>query len=176
MSPLINGVIDGPREPSPVCLLVFVLPPNFASAGANTVWFPNVIKPPVCITIAMSCSLLFYGVCLYQSALFTFSFVENPEIHSETPAAPALPPTAPPKPKPKPKPKKSPVPPKGATAGASHKGDEVPPNRKNVKAPSKQAPTPPPKPTSRNTTREAGEYALVHNWVEFRMLGSGMGL
>ncbi|XP_026641972.1 phosphatase and actin regulator 2 isoform X2 [Microtus ochrogaster] len=80
---------------------------------------------------------------------------ENPEIHSETPAAPALPPTAPPKPKPKPKPKKSPVPPKGATAGASHKGDEVPPNRKNVKAPSKQAPTPPPKPTSRNTAREA---------------------
>ncbi|KAL1770090.1 phosphatase and actin regulator 2 isoform X2 [Sigmodon hispidus] len=80
---------------------------------------------------------------------------ENSEIHSETPAAPALPPTVPPKPKPKPKPKKSPVPPKGATAGASHKGDEVPPNRKNVKAPSKQAPTPPPKPTSRNTTREA---------------------
>ncbi|ERE84989.1 phosphatase and actin regulator 2-like protein [Cricetulus griseus] len=80
---------------------------------------------------------------------------ENTEIHSETPAAPALPPTAPPKPKPKPKPKKSPVPPKGATAGASHKGDEVPPNRKNAKAPSKQAPTLPPKPTSRNTTREA---------------------
>ncbi|XP_052607023.1 phosphatase and actin regulator 2 isoform X2 [Peromyscus californicus insignis] len=80
---------------------------------------------------------------------------ENTEIHSETPAAPALPPTAPPKPKPKPKPKKSPVPPKGATAGAGHKGDEVPPNRKNVKAPSKQAPTLPPKPTSRNTPREA---------------------
>ncbi|XP_031236292.1 phosphatase and actin regulator 2 isoform X2 [Mastomys coucha] len=80
---------------------------------------------------------------------------ENTEIHSETPAAPALPPTAPPKPKLKPKPKKSPVPPKGATAGASHKGDEVPPNRKNVKAPSKQAPVPPPKPTSRNTSREA---------------------
>ncbi|XP_040614157.1 phosphatase and actin regulator 2 isoform X2 [Mesocricetus auratus] len=81
---------------------------------------------------------------------------EDTEIHSaETPAAPALLPTAPPKPKPKPKPKKSPVPPKGATAGASHKGDEVTPNRKNTKAPSKQAPTPPPKPTSRNTTREA---------------------
>lgn len=121
------------------------------------------------------CSLLFYGVCLYQSALFTFSFVENTAIHPETPAAPALPPTAPPKPKPKPKPKKSPVPPKGATAGAGHKGDEVPPNRKNVKAPSKQAPTLPPKPTSRNTTREAGEYALVHNGIEFRMSGSGMG-
>jgi hypothetical protein len=101
-------------------------------------------------------------VCLYQSALFTFSFVENTEIHSETPAAPALPPSAPPKPKPKPKPKKSPVPPKGATAGASHKGDEVPPSKKNAKAPGKQVPVPPPKPTSRNATREAGEYAPVH--------------
>lgn len=102
-------------------------------------------------------------VCLYQSALFTFLFVENTEIHSETLAAPALPPPAPPKPKPKPKPKKSPVPPKGATAGASHKGDEVSPNRKTVKAPSKQAPIPPPKPTSRNPPREAGEYALGHS-------------
>ncbi|XP_011946851.1 PREDICTED: phosphatase and actin regulator 2 isoform X1 [Cercocebus atys] len=80
---------------------------------------------------------------------------ENTENHSETPAAPALPPSAPPKPRPKPKPKKSPVPPKGATAGASHKGDEVPPIKKNTKAPGKQAPDPPPKPTSRNTTREA---------------------
>ncbi|XP_029417818.1 phosphatase and actin regulator 2 isoform X1 [Nannospalax galili] len=78
---------------------------------------------------------------------------ENTE-SSETPAAPALPPSVPPKPKPKPKPKKSPVPPKGATAGASHKGDEVTPIRKNAKAPSKQVPIPPPKPTSRNTTRE----------------------
>nr|XP_017444588.1 phosphatase and actin regulator 2 isoform X3 [Rattus norvegicus] len=79
---------------------------------------------------------------------------ENSEIHSETPAA--LPPTVPSKPKPKPKPKKSSVPPKGGTtSGASHKGDEVPPTRKNVKAPSKQAPVPPPKPTSRNTSREA---------------------
>nr|XP_012607861.1 phosphatase and actin regulator 2 isoform X2 [Microcebus murinus] len=80
---------------------------------------------------------------------------ENTENHSETPAAPALPPSAPPKPKPKPKPKKTPVPPKGATTGASHKGDEVPPIKKNTKAPGKQAPVPPPKPTSRNTTREA---------------------
>ncbi|XP_017726261.1 PREDICTED: phosphatase and actin regulator 2 [Rhinopithecus bieti] len=80
---------------------------------------------------------------------------ENTENHSEIPAAPALPPSAPPKPRPKPKPKKSPVPPKGATAGASHKGDEVPPIKKNTKAPGKQAPDPPPKPTSRNTTREA---------------------
>nr|XP_020038153.1 phosphatase and actin regulator 2 isoform X1 [Castor canadensis] len=80
---------------------------------------------------------------------------ENTEIHSETPAAPALPPSAPPKPKPKPKPKKSPVPPKGATAGASHKGDEVPPSKKNAKASGKQVPVPPPKPTSRNATREA---------------------
>ncbi|XP_062042848.1 phosphatase and actin regulator 2 isoform X1 [Lepus europaeus] len=80
---------------------------------------------------------------------------ENTENHSETPAAPALLPPAPPKPKPKPKPKKTPVPPKGATAGASHKGDEVPLIKKNAKAPGKQAPVPPPKPTSRNTTREA---------------------
>ncbi|KAM6185566.1 phosphatase and actin regulator 2 isoform 1-T1 [Rhynchocyon petersi] len=80
---------------------------------------------------------------------------ENTENHSETPAAPAPPPSAPPKPKPKPKPKKTPVPPKGASAGASHKGDEVPPIKKNTKAPGKQAPIPPPKPTSRNATREA---------------------
>ncbi|KAL0623599.1 Phosphatase and actin regulator 2, partial [Plecturocebus cupreus] len=80
---------------------------------------------------------------------------ENTENHSETPAAPALPPSAPPKPRPKPKPKKSPVPLKGATAGANHKGDEVPPIKKNTKAPDKQTPVPPPKPTSRNTTREA---------------------
>ncbi|XP_006161972.1 phosphatase and actin regulator 2 [Tupaia chinensis] len=80
---------------------------------------------------------------------------ENTENHSEIPATPALPPSAPLKPKPKPKPKKTPVPPKGATAGASHKGDEVPPIKKTTKAPGKQAPVPPPKPTSRNTTREA---------------------
>ncbi|XP_063089482.1 phosphatase and actin regulator 2 isoform X2 [Cavia porcellus] len=80
---------------------------------------------------------------------------ENTENHSETPAAPALLPPAPPKPKPKPKPKKSPVSPKGATAGPSHKGDEVPPIKKNAKAPGKQVPAPPPKPASRNTTQEA---------------------
>ncbi|XP_006834671.1 PREDICTED: phosphatase and actin regulator 2 isoform X1 [Chrysochloris asiatica] len=80
---------------------------------------------------------------------------ENTENHSEPPAAFAPAPPAPPKPKPKPNPKKSPVPPKGATAGVSHKGDEVPPIKKNAKAPGKQAPIPPPKPTSRNTTREA---------------------
>ncbi|KAM4866512.1 phosphatase and actin regulator 2 isoform 2-T2 [Thomomys bottae] len=80
---------------------------------------------------------------------------ESTENHSETPTAPALPPSAPPKPKPKPKPKKSPMPPKGATAGASHKGDEAPPTKKNARAPGKQGPVPPPKPTGRNTTREA---------------------
>ncbi|XP_004846093.1 phosphatase and actin regulator 2 isoform X2 [Heterocephalus glaber] len=78
---------------------------------------------------------------------------ENTENLSETPAAPALPPPAPPKPKPKPKPKKSPVPPKGATAGPGHKGDEVLPSKKNAKAPGKQVPVPPPKPPSRNTTQ-----------------------
>ncbi|KAM9667251.1 phosphatase and actin regulator 2 isoform 1-T1 [Trichechus inunguis] len=80
---------------------------------------------------------------------------EHTENHSETPAAPAPPPPAPPKPKPKPKPRKTPMPPKGAAAGVSHKGDEVPPIKKNTKAPGKQAPVPPPKPTSRNATREA---------------------
>ncbi|XP_070273922.1 phosphatase and actin regulator 2 isoform X1 [Myotis yumanensis] len=80
---------------------------------------------------------------------------ENTENHSETPAAPALPPSTLPKPKPKPMPPKTPVPPKGAAAGASPKGDEVPPIKKNTKASGKQAPIPPPKPTSRNTTREA---------------------
>ncbi|XP_032728972.1 phosphatase and actin regulator 2 isoform X2 [Lontra canadensis] len=80
---------------------------------------------------------------------------ENTENHSETPAAPVPSPPALPKPKPKPKPKKTPVPPKGAAAGVSPKGDEVPPIKKITKAPGKQAPIPPPKPTSRNTTREA---------------------
>ncbi|XP_064454253.1 phosphatase and actin regulator 2 isoform X6 [Mirounga angustirostris] len=80
---------------------------------------------------------------------------ENTENHSATPAAPVPSPPALPKPKPKPKPKKTPVPPKGAAAGASPKGDEVPPIKKITKAPGKQAPVPPPKPTSRNTTREA---------------------
>ncbi|KAM9060702.1 phosphatase and actin regulator 2 isoform 1-T1 [Megaptera novaeangliae] len=80
---------------------------------------------------------------------------ENTENHSETLAAPAPPPPALPKPKPKPKPRKTPVPPKGAAAGASPKGDEVPPIKKITKAPGKQAPVPPPKPTSRNATREA---------------------
>eukprot|EP00070_Physeter_catodon_P043269 XP_028350163.1 phosphatase and actin regulator 2 isoform X2 [Physeter catodon] len=80
---------------------------------------------------------------------------ENTENHSETPAAPALPPPALPKPTPKPKPKKTPVPPKGAAAGATPMGDEVPPIKKITKAAGKQAPVPPPKPTSRNATREA---------------------
>ncbi|XP_007450377.1 PREDICTED: phosphatase and actin regulator 2 isoform X3 [Lipotes vexillifer] len=78
---------------------------------------------------------------------------ENPENHSETPAAPTLPLPALPKPTSKPKPKKTPVPPKGAAAGP--KGDEVPPIKTITKAPGKQAPVPPPKPTSRNATREA---------------------
>ncbi|XP_032953768.1 phosphatase and actin regulator 2 isoform X2 [Rhinolophus ferrumequinum] len=80
---------------------------------------------------------------------------ENTENHSETPAAPAPPPSTLPKPKPKPKPKKPPVLPKGAAAGSSPKGDEAPTIKKHTKAPGKQAPIPPPKPTSRNTSREA---------------------
>nr|XP_019600024.1 PREDICTED: phosphatase and actin regulator 2 isoform X3 [Rhinolophus sinicus] len=80
---------------------------------------------------------------------------ENTENHSETPAAPAPPPSTLPKPKLKPKPKKPPVLPKGAAAGSSPKGDEAPTIKKHTKAPGKQAPIPPPKPTSRNTSREA---------------------
>ncbi|XP_044527520.1 phosphatase and actin regulator 2 isoform X1 [Gracilinanus agilis] len=77
---------------------------------------------------------------------------ENPENHSETPAHPV---PAPPKPKPKPKPKKPAAPPKGAAAlQASHKGDEAPPSKKTTKAPGKQPPIPPPKPTSRGVNRE----------------------
>ncbi|KAB0366359.1 hypothetical protein FD754_010515 [Muntiacus muntjak] len=86
---------------------------------------------------------------------FRETSAEITENHSETPATPAPPPAALPKPKPKPKPKKTPVPPKGAAAGASPKGDEVPPIKKNTKAPGKQVPVPPPKPASRNATREA---------------------
>lgn len=115
-----------------------------------------------------------YMVCVCISLLlFTFLFVENTENHSETPAAPVPPPPALPKPKPKPKPKKTPVPPKGATAGASPKGDEVPPIKKNTKTPGKQVPVPLPKPTSRNATREAGEYPP--HGVESRVLGFGVG-
>ncbi|XP_060044652.1 phosphatase and actin regulator 2 isoform X1 [Erinaceus europaeus] len=79
---------------------------------------------------------------------------ENTESRSEPPAAPLPLPSTLPKPKPKPKPKKTPVLPKGATAGASPKGDEVPPSKTVTKAPAKQAPVPPPKPTSRNAVRE----------------------
>ncbi|XP_037700291.1 phosphatase and actin regulator 2 isoform X2 [Choloepus didactylus] len=80
---------------------------------------------------------------------------ENTEHRSETAAAPAPPPAALPKPKPKPKPKKTPVPPKGAATAASHRAGEVPPGKNTAKAPGKQAPAPPPKPASRNATREA---------------------
>lgn len=128
----------------------------------------------LCITVTACLAPSVYMVCVCISLpLFTFSFVENTENLSETPAAPAPRPSTLPKPKPKPKPPKTPVPPKGAAAGASPKGDEVPPIKKNTKAPGKQAPTPPPKPTSRNTTREAGEYAP--GGVEARVLGSGWG-
>ena len=49
----------------------------------------------------------------------------------------------------------------------------MPPIKKNTKAPGKQVPVPPPKPASRNATREAGEYALCG--AESRVLGSGVG-
>ena len=150
------------------------LPQPSVSLVQKPRWFPGAKQPHVCIAVALRLAPSICTVCVCISLLlFTFSFVENPENHSETPATPAPPPAALPKPKPKPKPKKTPVPPKGAAAGASPKGDEVPPIKKNTKAPGKQVPVPPPKPASRNATREAGEYALCG--AESRVLGSGVG-
>ncbi|NXN32864.1 PHAR2 regulator, partial [Nycticryphes semicollaris] len=68
---------------------------------------------------------------------------------------------APPLPKPKPKPKKAPLPPKNASAASttttSHKSNEAPHAKKKGKAPAKQPPLPPPKPTSHGVNREAGD-------------------
>ncbi|XP_015713772.1 phosphatase and actin regulator 2 isoform X2 [Coturnix japonica] len=64
---------------------------------------------------------------------------------------------APPQPKPKPKPKKAPLPPKNALAASattSHKSNEAPHAKKKGKAPVKQPPLPPPKPTSHSANRE----------------------
>lgn len=172
----ITGVIHGPRQRSLVWLSAFVLTPNIALSGAGR--HPGSQGPSSRMFVSLSpcvSLLLTYMVCVCISLLlFTFSFVENTENHSETPAAPAPPPSTLPKPKPKPKPPKTPVPPKGAAAGASPKGDEVPPIKKHTKASGKQAPIPPPKPTGRSTTREAGKYAP--SGVESRVLGSGVGL
>lgn len=146
------------------------------SLGCRTPpWFPRAKQLYVCIAVTVCLAPATYMACVCICLLlFTFSFVDNTENHSETPAAPAPPPSTLPKPKPKPKPPKTPVPPKGAAAGASPKGDEVPPIKKNTKASGKQAPIPPPKPTSRNTTRESGKYAP--SGVESKVLGSGVGL
>ncbi|NXU42781.1 PHAR2 regulator, partial [Drymodes brunneopygia] len=65
---------------------------------------------------------------------------------------------APPPPKPKPKPKKALLPPKNAIAAStttSHKGNEAPHAKKKGKAPAKQPPLPPPKPTGASANREA---------------------
>ncbi|NXF35532.1 PHAR2 regulator, partial [Nyctibius bracteatus] len=67
---------------------------------------------------------------------------------------------APPLHKPKPKSKKAPVPPKNAIAAStttSHKSNEAPHAKKKGKAPAKQPPLPPPKPTSHSANREAGD-------------------
>lgn len=174
----ITGVIFGPGEHTLVWLLAFdLLYPNLHSLWCRSPLFPGAKQLHVCLTAALClvpsiCMVCMACVCI-SLLLFTFSFVENPENHSETPAAPALPLPALPKPTPKPKPKKTPVPPKGAAAGAGPKGDEVHPIKTITKAPGKQAPVPPPKPASRNATREAGEYALCG--VESRVLGAGVG-
>ncbi|NXX21855.1 PHAR2 regulator, partial [Podargus strigoides] len=65
-----------------------------------------------------------------------------------------------PLPKPKPKSKKAPLPPKNAIAASittSHKSNEAPHAKKKGKAPAKQPPLPPPKPTSHSANREAGD-------------------
>lgn len=159
------GVVAVATPPSPQALLPLL---------QNSTLVPR-DQAASCLPVTLRLTPPIYMVCVCISLLlFTFSFVENTENHSETPAAPVPPPPALPKPKPKPKPKKTPVPPKGAAAGAGPKGDEVPPSKKNIKAPGKQAPVPPPKPTSRNTIRETGEYAPP--WGESRVLGLGVGL
>ncbi|NXP47906.1 PHAR2 regulator, partial [Heliornis fulica] len=64
----------------------------------------------------------------------------------------------PPLPKPKPKPKKALLPPKNAIAAStttSHKSNEAPHAKKKGKAPAKQPPLPPPKPTSHSANQEA---------------------
>ncbi|XP_040554407.1 phosphatase and actin regulator 2 isoform X4 [Gallus gallus] len=64
---------------------------------------------------------------------------------------------APPLPKSKPKSKKAPLPPKNALAAStttSHKSNEAPHAKKKGKAPVKQPPLPPPKPTSHSANRE----------------------
>ncbi|NXT19252.1 PHAR2 regulator, partial [Syrrhaptes paradoxus] len=73
---------------------------------------------------------------------------------------------APPLPKPKPKPKKALVPPKNAIAAStttSHKSNEAPHAKKKGKAPAKQPPLPPPKPTSHSANREAGDSSHAKN-------------
>ncbi|KAM7172544.1 phosphatase and actin regulator 2 isoform 1-T1 [Macrochelys suwanniensis] len=71
---------------------------------------------------------------------------------------------APPPPKSKSKPKKASIPPKNATAAAtttSHKSNEAPHVKKKVKAPAKQPPVPPPKPTGHNANRESASSSHV---------------
>ncbi|NWJ04261.1 PHAR2 regulator, partial [Crypturellus undulatus] len=67
---------------------------------------------------------------------------------------------APPLPRPKPKTKKALLPPKNAIAAsttAGHKSNDAPHAKKKGKAPAKQPPLPPPKPTSHSANREAGD-------------------
>ncbi|NXK46950.1 PHAR2 regulator, partial [Chauna torquata] len=67
---------------------------------------------------------------------------------------------APPLPKSKPKSKKALLPPKNAIAASTttnHKSNEAPHAKKKGKAPAKQPPLPPPKPTSHSANREAGD-------------------
>lgn len=171
-------MISVPGQHTPVWPSAFLLSPNFVLPLVHNSTLVPRGQTTVClyITVAVCLAPPIYMVCVCISLLlFTFSFIENTENHSETPAAPAPPPSTLPKPKPKPKPKKPPVLPKGAAAGSSPKGDEAPTIKKHTKAPGKQAPIPPPKPTSRNTSREAGEYAPGGLSLGCSALGVGGG-
>ncbi|KFQ51099.1 Phosphatase and actin regulator 2, partial [Nestor notabilis] len=71
---------------------------------------------------------------------------------------------APPLPKPKPKSKKALLPPKNAIAAStttSHKSNEAPHAKKKGKAPAKQPPIPPPKPTSHSANRDTAGSSHV---------------
>lgn len=155
--------------------------PRLAFSPASSLWHR---VPGWFLRAKQSCVGVTVFICLSPAApavlvctsllLFTFSFVEKTENHSAKPTVPVSPAPAHPKSRSKPKPKKTPELPKGASAGAGPKGDEVPPSKKYTKPPGKQAPTPPPKPSGRSTTRETGEYAPRRG--ESRVLSSGVGL
>lgn len=118
-------------------------------------WFPRAqaAKSSCCLAC---CWMFVLSVCV-SWLLFTFLSIENTSDHCPEITASH----APPLPKSKPKSKKAPLPPKNALAAStttSHKSNEAPHAKKKGKAPVKQPPLPPPKPTSHSANREVGEY------------------